>query len=160
MHLQMPSHSVRTFALFRPMQRYACYACLCHSLAHLYMLAYMSMHESFLFVCLSYYLLCLLPYAVLAMSIAFICFMPISYTLCAFPSIACLLVSFLCLCMYAHGAKTLGARARSPKCKQKGHGHEHVDMSWAVLSSRFRSLVSPIWLYTPLNPSLPPLFFS
>ena len=33
----------------------------------------------------------------------------------SFPSIACLLVSCLCLYMYTHGARTHGARARSPK---------------------------------------------
>ena len=50
-----------------------------------------------------------------------------------FPSIACLLVSCLCLCMYAHGVRTLGARTRSPKYKQKGGGCEHVDVSWATV---------------------------
>ena len=38
----------------------------------------------------------------------------------SFPSIACLLVSCLCLCMYACGVRTHRARARSPRCKQKG----------------------------------------
>ena len=37
----------------------------------------------------------------------------------SFPSIACLLVSYLCLCMYTHGERTHGGRARSPRCKQK-----------------------------------------
>jgi len=37
-----------------------------------------------------------------------------------FPSIACLLVFCLCHCMYTYGARTHGARARSPKHKQKG----------------------------------------
>ena len=37
----------------------------------------------------------------------------------SFPSIACLLVSCLCLCMYTHGARTHGARAWSLRCKQK-----------------------------------------
>ena len=35
----------------------------------------------------------------------------------SFPSMACLLVSCLCLCMYAHGAMMLRARAQSPKCR-------------------------------------------
>ena len=34
-----------------------------------------------------------------------------------FLSIACLLVSCLCLCMYTHGARTHGARAQFPRCK-------------------------------------------
>ena len=38
----------------------------------------------------------------------------------SFPSIACLLVTCLCLCMYTHGARMLRARAQSPKRKQKG----------------------------------------
>ena len=46
-------------------------------------------------------------------------------TICALPtllflSIACLLVSCLCLCMYTYRARTHGARARSPRHKQKG----------------------------------------
>ena len=60
-----------------------------------------------------------------------------------FPSIACLLVSCLCLCMYAQGARMLGARARSPRRKQKGRGCKHVDMSQAAAVSRFRSLAYP-----------------
>ena len=71
----------------------------------------------------------------------------------SFPSIACLLVSCLCLCMYTHGARTHGARERSPKCKQRGCGRKHVDLSQAAVASRFRGLASPIWLYTLLNPS-------
>ena len=38
----------------------------------------------------------------------------------SFPSISCLLVSCLCLCMYTHGARTDGAKARSPRRKEKG----------------------------------------
>ena len=37
-----------------------------------------------------------------------------------FLSIACLLVSCLCLCMYSHGARTLAIRAQSLRYKQKG----------------------------------------
>ena len=47
----------------------------------------------------------------------------------SFPSIACQLVSCLCLCMYAHGARMHGAKSRSPKRKQKGWGCEHAN--WA-----------------------------
>ena len=75
-----------------------------------------------------------------------------------FPSIACLLVSCLCLCMYAYGVMRLGARARSPRRKQKGHGRKHVDMSRAMEANRIRGLFFPIWLCTPLNPSLRPPF--
>ena len=45
-----------------------------------------------------------------------------------------------------------GARARSPRCKQKGRGCEHVDISQAAMFSRFRGLASLIWLCTLLNP--------
>ena len=69
-----------------------------------------------------------------------------------FPSIACLLVSCLCLCMYTHGARSHKVRARSFRCKQKGRGCEHVDIDQAVMFSRFRGLASPIWLCTLLNP--------
>ena len=41
-------------------------------------------------------------------------------------SISCLLVSCVCLYMYTHGVRTLGARAQSPRRKQKGHGCKHV----------------------------------
>ena len=75
--------------------------------------------------------------------------------LASFPSTACLLVSCLYLCMYIHGARTYGVRARSLKRKQKGHGCKHVDMSRATMFSRFRVLASPFGLCTFLNP--PPL---
>ena len=70
----------------------------------------------------------------------------------SFPSIACLLVSCLYLCMYTYRARTHGARAQSPKRKQKGRGCEHVDIRQAAMFSRFRGLASPIWLCTLLNP--------
>ena len=47
-------------------------------------------------------------------------------------SIACLLVSSLCLCMYTHGA-----RARSPRHKQKGCRCKLTNMSQAVVFNRF-----------------------
>ena len=53
-------------------------------------------------------------------------------------SIARLLVPCLCLCMYTHGARTHGARARSPRCKQKGRGCKLANMSRAAIFSRFR----------------------
>ena len=68
-----------------------------------------------------------------------------------FLSIACLLVSCSCLCMYTHGVRTYGARARSPKCKHKGQGTKHVDISQATMFSRCRGLASPIWLCNLLN---------
>ena len=45
----------------------------------------------------------------------------------SFPSIPCLLVSCLCLCMYTHGVRTHGARVRSPKRMQKRRRHKHAD---------------------------------
>ena len=61
--------------------------------------------------------------SLLAMSISFICFMPLSYALCIF-SFHCLSASFLSLSLHVHthGARMHGARARSPRCKQKGRG--------------------------------------
>ena len=69
-----------------------------------------------------------------------------------FLSIACLLVSCYCLCMYTHGAGTHGTRALSPKRKQKGRGCKNVGISQAAMFSSFRGLASPIWLCTLLNP--------
>ena len=69
-----------------------------------------------------------------------------------FPSIACLLVSSLCICMYTHGARKHGARAQAPKRKQKGWGCKHVDISQLAMFSWFRGLAFPIWLCTILNP--------
>ena len=61
----------------------------------------------------------------------------------SFSSIACLLDPCLCLCMYAHGARTHKAKARSPGHKQNGRGCEHADTSQAAAVSRFRSLGFP-----------------
>ena len=79
-----------------------------------------------LFVC---FLACLPPHlfarilvSMFAMSITTICFMPFPTLSALFSFIACLLVSCLCLCMYTHGVRTHGARARFPRRKQKGMG--------------------------------------
>ena len=60
-----------------------------------------------------------------------------------FLSIACLLVSCLCLCMYTHGARTLEARAQSLRRKRKGHRCKHADISQAAAISWFRSSALP-----------------
>ena len=49
--------------------------------------------------------------SLLAMPIVLICFMPFHMLFSSLLSIAYLLVSCLCLCMYTHGVRTLGARA-------------------------------------------------
>ena len=77
----------------------------------------------------------------------------------SFPSIVCLLISCLCLCMYTHGVRTHGARVWFPRCKQKRWGCEHVNISQVAAFSRFRGLASPIWLCTLLDP-LPSSFIS
>ena len=77
----------------------------------------------------------------------------------SFPSITCLLVSCLCLCMYTHGTRTHGARVWSPRRKQKGGGCEHVDTSQTAMFSSFKGLAPPIWLCTLLRP-LPSSSFS
>ena len=120
---------------------------------HLYTLAYMSMHETCLLVCCPCFntmklwtsnpnlhlslvdttfclFSCLLPFclfacfivSLIAMPIMLICFIPFHMLFASLLSIACLLVS--CLCLY--GARTLGARAQSPKCKQKRHRCKHM----------------------------------
>ena len=82
---------------------------------------------------LSCSLVCMLPcscachvYHAYLLYASFIC------TLHHFPSIACLLVYCLCLCMYTHGARTLGARAQSHRHKKKGCGGKHVELSGCV----------------------------
>ena len=85
--------------------------------------------------------------------------MPLSYALCIF-SFHCLSSSSrLCLCMYAHGARTHGTRAWSPRHKQKGRRCKHVDISQATMFHSFRGLASPIWLCTLLK-ILPSSFLS
>ena len=44
---------------------------------------------------------------------AYLLYASFTCSLCLFPSIACLLVSCLCLCTYTHGAKTLGAKMQA-----------------------------------------------
>ena len=189
-------------SLFHSARCYAYHACLCHRWLsmHLYMLAYMFMHESCLLVCRPYFntmkswtsnpnlhlsprghhllfdffLVCLfacflvcLPSSSLAYLIAcyvschMLCLLRLYacllYTHCAlstqlFLSIACLQVSCLCLCMYTYEARTHGARAWSPRHKQKGCRCKHVNMSQAAMFRRFRVLASPILLCILLNP--------
>ena len=78
---------------------------------------------AFLFVCLFACYLAYLPSCLFARMLAMstcLSALCLFHTLFAhFPSIACLLVSCLCLCMYTHGARTLRARARSLGHKQK-----------------------------------------
>ena len=63
------------------------------------------------------------------MPIMLVRFMLFHMLFASFPSITCLLVSYHCLCMYTHGAKTYRAKAQFPRRKQKRHGHEHVEIS-------------------------------
>ena len=105
-----------------------------------------------LLACLPFCLFACFLASSLAMPIMLIRFMPFHMLFAFFPSMACLLVSCLCLCTYTHGAMTHRASARSPRRKQKGRGCKHVDISQAAVANRFRGLASPIWLCTPLNP--------
>ena len=124
----------------------------CWRSMHLYTLAYMFMHESCLLVCrpcfrtmklwtfdpnlylfLADTTFCLLSCLFALLFLCLSCLLCLS-ALClfhmlfaSFPSITCLLVSCLCLYMYTYGARTHGARARSPKRKQKGCKCKHVD---------------------------------
>ena len=73
--------------------------------------------------------------------ICYACHCYLAYSFCALLllfvhlslSITRLLVSFLCLCMYTHGA-----RAQFPRRKQKGCGCKLANMSRAVVFNRFR----------------------
>ena len=76
-----------------------------------------------------------------------------------FLSIACLLVSCLCICIYTYGARTHGTRARSPWRKQKGWGCKHVNISQVAMFSRFRSLAFPFWFVLFKTPSFLLPFF-
>ena len=78
---------------------------------------------------LSWFLTCLfILWLAMSLAICYACHIYLACllcTICALPtllflSIACLLVSCLCLCMYTYRARTHGARARSPRHKQKG----------------------------------------
>ena len=80
------------------------------------------------FVCfLACFPACLLV-SFLAFVTCYACYIYLACLLCTlfplsthlFLSIACLLVSCLCLCMYTLGARTYGVRAWSPRRKQKG----------------------------------------
>ena len=149
---------------------------------HLYMLAYMSMHQSCLLVChpcfntmklwtfdpnlhlslvdttFVFLLVCLLScYACHVYHTNL--FYAFSYTLCILPSIAYLLVSCLCLCMQTHGARTHGARARSPKCKQKGRRRKHVNKPSGCVQ-QVQEFSLSLWLCTLLNPFHPRPFLS
>ena len=127
---------------------------------HLYTLAYMFMQESCLLVCrpcfntmklwtfdpnlhlsltdttfclFSCLFACFLT-SLLAMPIMLVRFMPFHMLFASFPSIACLLVSCFCLCMYTQGVRTYGARAQFPKRKQKGRKRKHVEISQVAYS--------------------------
>ena len=182
----MPGCSVRTLPFFDLRDfMLAMLVCATHWLStHLYMLTYMFMHELCLLVChpcfntmklwtfdpnlhlsLADTIFCCLLTCLLAF--LFLCLLCLSClsSLClfhmlfaSFPSIACLLVSYLHLCMYTHGARMHEARAWSPKRKQKRQRHKHLDISQAAMFISFRGLASPIWLCTLLNPLFSSLF--
>ena len=81
---------------------------------------------SCLFVCYPLCLFTLILVSMLAISILLVRFASSCYYLCIFLPLLVYRFSCLCLCMYTHGARTHGARARSPRCKQKGHGCKHA----------------------------------
>ena len=74
-------------------------------------------------------------------------FMPFHMLFAHFLSIAGLLVSCLCLCMYTHGA-THEARAWSLGCKQNGRQHKHGNQSQVAVVSRFRVQLFPLVMYS------------
>ena len=68
----------------------------------------------------------LLSHVVLAISIFLVCFVTLCFYLRFFLPLLVCWFSCLCLCLYTYEARTYGARAWSPKHKQKGQGHEHL----------------------------------
>ena len=132
--------------------------CATHWLSmYLYMLAYMSMHESCLIVCHPCFNVmklwtfdsnlnlslantnfcsfsCLFAFSLVCLLSCYThrvyhahLFYGFSYTLCMF-SFDCLSAGFFSLPLhYTHGARTHRARARSSKRKQKGRRCKHVD---------------------------------
>ena len=98
-------------------------------------LLFVSLLVCFLVCLLAILLVCLLAYLLASWFLCLLCLscLPalclIIVLFASFPSIACLLVSCLCLCMYAHGVRTHGAKAQSLGRKQKGRGCEHPNMS-------------------------------
>ena len=160
---------MHTFSLFHSMHWYACHACLCHTLAFdasLYTCSHVYAWVCLL-VCHPYFntmkiwtpnpnlhlspvdttfcwLFCYACHIYLACLLCTLCILSTHL----FISNACLLVSCSCLCMYTLGARMHRAKVRSPRCKQKGQGCEHMDISQVAMFSRFRGLASPIWLCT------------
>ena len=104
---------------------------------------------------------CLLPFclfacfivSLIAMPIILICFIPFHMLFASLLSIACLLVSCLCLCMYTcmeRGHLELGHSL--PSASKKGTDAS-IWLSQATVFSR-------LWLCTLLNRFLPPLILS
>ena len=109
--------------------------------------------------CLPYPLFARILASLLNMPIMLICFMPFHMLFASLLSIACLLVSCLCLYMYIHGARMLGARAQSPRCRQKEHGWKHVVKPSGSVQ-QIQELSLSLWLCTLLNPFISPPFLS
>ena len=103
----------------------------------------------YLFACLlAILLVCLLACLLASLSLCLPCISCLS-TLCllhmhfaSFPSIVCLLVFFLCLCMYTHGARTHDVRHGFPSVRKKG-ANASMQISQVVVFNRFRSLAFP-----------------
>ena len=110
------------------------------------------------------HLVCLLSLLLICLHSCYTCHIYLACSLCVilllsthFYSIACLLVSCLFLCMYAHGARTHGARAWSSKCKQKG---AITSMGQMATVNRFSVQSFPLVMYSfkpPPSSSLSPL---
>ena len=124
-HMSMPCqcvvHASTQLSYGHPIQTYIC---LLQTPPFVYFLAYLPF-------CL---FACFLASLLAMHTIMLIHFMPFHMLFAFFPSIACLLVSCLCLCMYIHGVRMLGARAQSPRSKQKGYWCKHVDISQVICS--------------------------
>ena len=112
-----------TFCVFSCLFSFCLFAC------------YLACSPSRLFACILV--------SLLAVYIMLIRFVPFHMLFASFLSIACLLVSCLCLCVYAHRLRTLGVKARSPRHKRKGRGYKHLDVSRVAKVNRFRSLAFP-----------------
>ena len=109
-------------------------------------------HLLFIFL-LVFFFACLFA-SLLSMPIVLIRFMLVHMLFASFPSMACLLVSCLYLCMYTHGRGCMELGHSFLGASKRG-ADVSMWLSQAAVVSRFRCLASPLWLCTLLNHFLP-----
>ena len=108
------------------------------------------------------FLVCLLAYLLASLFLCLPCLLRLS-ALCLFictshlslPLLVCWFFIFAFACTQMEQGR-MELRHGFPGTSKKGCKRKHVDLSQAVVASRFRSQVFPFWLCTLLNPFLPP----